>query len=84
MAPELFTAPRKDRRTARARQIVMYLAAQYTDLPLQAIGEALGGRDHSTVLHGRNKVTKLLATPTAPESQWWVQMVAEIRSRLYL
>ncbi len=84
VAPELFTAPRKDRRTARARQLVMYLACNHTDLSLSAIGEALGGRDHSTVLHGRNKVEGLLASSGDSESQWWVQQVAEIRSRLHL
>ncbi len=84
VAPELFTAPRKDRRTARARQLVMYLACHHTDLSLSAIGEALGGRDHSTVLHGRDKVEGLLANSTESEAQWWLQQISEIRSRLHL
>ena len=84
VAPELFTAPRKDRRTARARQLVMYLACHHTDLSLNAIGEALGGRDHSTVLHGRDKVEQLLANSADAEAQWWTQQVSEIRSRLHL
>ena len=84
VAPELFTAPRKDRRTARARQLVMYLACHHTDLSLHAIGEALGGRDHSTVLHGRDKVEGLLAKSGDAESQWWVQQISELRSRLHL
>ena len=84
VAPELFTAPRKDRRTAQARQIVMYLACKHTDLSLSAIGDALGGRDHSTVLHGRDKVEKLLGQPGTTESQWWLQQISEVRSRLHL
>ena len=84
VAPELFTAVRKDRRTARARQLVMYLACHHTDLSLNAIGEALGGRDHSTVLHGRDKVERLLANSSDAEAQWWIQQVSEIRSRLHL
>ena len=84
VAPELFIAPRKDRRTARARQLVMYLACRHSDLSLHAIGEALGGRDHSTVLHGRDKVEGLLAKSGDPESQWWVQQISELRSRLHL
>ena len=85
VAPELFTAPRKDRRTARARQLVMYLASRHTDLSLNAIGEALGGRDHSTVLHGRDKVTRLVdGGSDDPDAQWWIQQVSEIRSRLHL
>ncbi len=84
VAPELFTAPRKDQQTARARHIVMYLACLETDLSQSAIGQALGGRDHSTILHGRDKVRKLLAETSNPKSQWWIQQVAEIRSRLRL
>lgn len=34
-----------------ARQIVMYLTHKYTDEPLTAIGQMLGGRTHATVLH---------------------------------
>lgn len=37
-----------------ARQAVMYLAKQYTNQSLAAIGEMLGRRNHSTVLHGYN------------------------------
>jgi chromosomal replication initiator protein len=84
VAPELFTAARKDRRTARARQLVMYLACHHTDLSLSAIGQALGGRDHSTVLHGRDKVESLLGNTTDAEAQWWIQQISEIRSRLHL
>ena len=84
VAPELFIAPRKDRRTARARQLVMYLADRYTDHSLAAIGAALGGRDHSTVVHGRNKVRQMLDSPEDPQSKWWIQQVSELRARLRL
>jgi len=39
------------------RQIVMYLCRTMTDTPLKAIGLTLGGRDHSTISHGVDKVT---------------------------
>ena len=84
VSPELFTAKRKDRRTAGARQIVMYLATQHTELSLSQIGEALGGRDHSTVLHGRDKVKNLLTDPTKPGAQSWVEHISAIRARLRL
>lgn len=42
---------------AKPRQITMYLCKQMTDLPLDSIGQLLGGRDHSTVIHGVKKVT---------------------------
>lgn len=41
---------------AKPRQITMYLCKQLTDLPLDSIGQFLGGRDHSTVIHGIKKV----------------------------
>jgi chromosomal replication initiator protein len=42
---------------AKPRQIAMYLCKQMTDQPLDSIGQLLGGRDHSTVIHGIKKVT---------------------------
>lgn len=42
---------------AKPRQITMYLCKQMTDLPLESIGQLLGGRDHSTIIHGIKKVT---------------------------
>jgi chromosomal replication initiator protein len=41
---------------ARPRQIAMYLCNTMTDSSLQAIGLLLGGRDHSTIIHGANKI----------------------------
>ena len=38
------------------RQIVMYLCRELTDIPLKTIGIMLGGRDHSTVNHGVEKI----------------------------
>lgn len=39
-----------------ARQIAMYLCRQMTEIPLKSVGIMLGGRDHSTVSHGVDKV----------------------------
>ncbi len=41
---------------ALPRQIAMYLCDEMTDYPKKNIGQLLGGRDHSTVIHGINKV----------------------------
>lgn len=43
---------------AKPRQIAMYLCKQMTDSPLEAIGSLLGGRDHSTIIHGANKISE--------------------------
>lgn len=43
---------------ARPRQITMYLCKTMTSDSLDVIGQLLGGRDHSTIIHGIKKVTK--------------------------
>lgn len=43
---------------ARPRQISMYLCKTMTSDSLDVIGQLLGGRDHSTIIHGIKKVTK--------------------------
>lgn len=43
------------------RQIAMYLARDLTDLSLPKIGEAFGGRDHTTVMHATAKIHKLMS-----------------------
>ena len=48
-----------------ARQIAMYLCRELTDLSLPKIGRLYGGRDHTTVMHAVDKVTRML--PSDPE-----------------
>ena len=50
---------------AKPRQIAMYLCKNMTGVSLENIGELLGGRDHSTVIHGINKVESELQTNEA-------------------
>lgn len=40
----------------------MYLCRTMTDAPLKNIGEALGGRDHTTIMHGIDKISTDLRT----------------------
>jgi chromosomal replication initiator protein len=60
---EMFSKKRT-RNVTRPRQIAMALAKELTHLSLPDIGEAFGGRDHTTVLHACRKVTTLRATST--------------------
>lgn len=53
---------RRNRSIALPRQMAMYLCRQLTSASLPAIGDCLGGRDHSTILHGCNKIEELLDT----------------------
>ena len=50
---------RRSRNVARPRQIAMALAKELTSLSLPDIGEAFGGRDHTTVLHACRKIAAL-------------------------
>jgi chromosomal replication initiator protein len=54
---ETLLGRRRDKRTAQARQIAMYLMREETGLPLAAIGRFLGGKDHTTVLHACQKIS---------------------------
>lgn len=47
---------RRTKDVVRARYVAIYLAREETDASLPQIGEALGGRQHSTVLHGYKKI----------------------------
>jgi chromosomal replication initiator protein len=49
---------RRPKRIVIPRQIAMYLSYSLTDQTLQAIGDAYGGRDHTTVVHACNKMEK--------------------------
>ena len=55
---------KRSRNVARPRQIAMALAKELTQLSLPDIGEAFGGRDHTTVLHACRKVATLRTTDT--------------------
>ncbi|MFC2050696.1 chromosomal replication initiator protein DnaA [Chloroflexota bacterium] len=48
---------RRDKKTALARQVTMYLLREHNHCSLAEIGKMLGGRDHTTVLHGCEKIT---------------------------
>ena len=48
--------------TVRPRQEVMYLARHLTSCSLPEIGRAIGGRDHTTVLHGIRTIEAKIAT----------------------
>ncbi len=49
---------KRTRAIAFPRQIAMYLSREMTDNSLPKIGEKFGGRDHSTVIHAHEKVSK--------------------------
>jgi chromosomal replication initiator protein len=59
---EDFKAKKRTKSVAFPRQIAMYLSRELTDYSLPKIGEEFGGRDHTTVIHAHEKISKLLQT----------------------
>lgn len=59
---DLITGKRRDKATAEARRMAMYMLREDTHLTSTRVGEALGGKDHSTVLYAQKRFEKLLAT----------------------
>ena len=57
LSPEDLTGARRSRDIAAPRQIAMYLCREMTGLSTTDIGRAFGNRDHTTVMHGCEKVT---------------------------
>jgi chromosomal replication initiator protein len=53
---------KRSRNIARPRQMAMALAKELTQLSLPNIGDAFGGRDHTTVLHACRKISELRTT----------------------
>lgn len=63
---DLISARRKYDIT-HARHVAMYLARQLTPRSMPQIGKALGNRDHTTILHGVQKIERLIASD--PDSE---------------
>jgi chromosomal replication initiator protein len=57
---EEFLSKKRTKSIAFPRHIAMYLARELTDNSLPKIGEVFGGRDHTTVIHAHEKISKLL------------------------
>ena len=55
---------KRSRTVARPRQVAMALAKELTSMSLPDIGDAFGGRDHTTVLHACRKIAELRSTNT--------------------
>ena len=56
LTSEALVGKRRDRKTALARHIAMYLLREQNNYPFSEIGKHFGGRDHTTVLHGCERI----------------------------
>ncbi|HET6726276.1 MAG TPA: chromosomal replication initiator protein DnaA, partial [Gammaproteobacteria bacterium] len=61
---------KRSRSITRPRQVAMSLAKELTSHSLPEIGDAFGGRDHTTVLHARRKVVELRREETRVEEDY--------------
>ena len=64
-----FKAKKRTKSIAFPRQIAMFLSRELTDFSLPKIGEEFGGRDHTTVIHAHEKISKLLETDQELQSK---------------
>lgn len=62
-------AKKRTKSIAFPRQIAMYLSREMTDCSLPKIGKEFGGRDHTTVIHACDKISKLLETDSILKSR---------------
>ena len=75
--PREMSSSRRLRAAARARQVAMYLIRRHTGASLPDIGRRMGGRDHTTVMHGIRRVEELIASDPA-----FASAVAECEARI--
>jgi chromosomal replication initiator protein len=67
----------RSRVLVNARQVAMYLCRELTDLSLPRIGQAFGGRDHTTVMHADRKIRQMMA-----ERRSLYNQIAELTNKI--
>jgi chromosomal replication initiator protein len=72
------TGPDRTKDVAMSRQVAMYLIREETDASLPAVGDALGGRDHTTIMYGYKKIADMIERDDSLRRQ-----VISIRERMY-
>lgn len=77
LKPEELKSSKRTRSIAHPRQIAMYLCRKLTDLSLPKIGEKFGGRDHTTIIHGFEKISRELQTDIE-----LTQVINELQSKI--
>jgi chromosomal replication initiator protein len=67
----------RSRVLVQARQVAMFLCRELTDMSLPRIGQAFGGRDHTTVMHAERKIRQLMS-----ERRTLFNQIAELTQRI--
>ena len=71
------TGPKRQKGLVLPRHIAMYLLSEELKFTVEKIGQVLGGRDHTTVMHGRDKIKKLVNQDREVQ-----RMLIEIKQKL--
>ena len=74
---EELVSPRRSQAVAYPRQVAMYLCRELTDSSLPKIGREFGNRDHTTVMHATQKITRLIR-----EDRTLYNLVQELTARV--
>ena len=69
---------KRDKMIVEPRQICIYVISEMLPLPLTTIGEIMGGRDHTTVLHAKNKVSSLVG-----KDERFDKAITDIKNMIY-
>lgn len=69
--------PRRQKEIVLPRQITMFLLYEECNIPMERIGQILGGRDHTTVLHGIEKIKDVLKRDREVQ-----RMVVELKQQI--
>lgn len=77
LSPSDLLSSKRGKEVASARQIAMYICREMTGLPLASIGQAFGGRDHTTVIHACQKISEEMT-----EKRMVYDQVSAISARL--
>lgn len=68
---------KRNREIVEPRQMCVYLIDEMLNIPLQAVGDLLGGRDHTTIMHARDKIGNQMKS-----NQHIRTLINDIKSRL--
>ncbi|NQW21017.1 MAG: chromosomal replication initiator protein DnaA [Chloroflexi bacterium] len=81
IAQDDITGKRRDKATAEARRMAMYMLREDAHLTSSRVGQALGGKDHSTVLYAQKRFEQLMETDSSVRQHLATVRDIIIRSR---
>ena len=77
LTPSVLTGKSRHRQVSIARHMAMYLIRDVLDYPLKKIGDAFGGKDHTTVMNAITNVNKILKNDPSTQSA-----IKELKNRI--